>query len=227
MDESLPHRFHLSKTHLGANKHYQDMSIVPLIWPTLKSKKRRRYNMKIALHSATSSLQHGKAMWMLIGIGAALAAEIAAVLSLTFLGALHLGIPLSGWGLYLILAPLSGLIVGLFMWWLFIVRLKRVTVGRGVLFGGISSIIAHPFVWGLVVLLAILTKDRLGDLAGSSIFGFFQIALPFSLISLFYTGWITTLVGCVAGGLLLYLQRVLSIGSQRQGEPAEKDSTGA
>src|SRR5258708_12504155 len=102
--------------------------------------------MKTVLQPEVSSLPLGKAMWMLIGIGAVLASEIAAVLSLAFLssqGLFSLTLT-SGEGLYLVAAPLSGLLAVLLNWWLSIVRPSRATFARGVLFAKITTPIPPP-----------------------------------------------------------------------------------
>lgn len=185
--------------------------------------------MKTVLQREVSSLPPGKAMWMLIGIGAVLASEIAAVLSLAFLssqGLFSLTLT-SGEGLYLVAAPLSGLLGGLLIWWLSIVRPGRATVRRGVLFGGISSVIAHPLMWEGVALLSSLTgTDLFGRFLGPSMFLDLSLVLSLSLMSLFYVGWITTLVGGATGGVLMYLQHILTLRSRQQGDPRGKDGDG-
>jgi hypothetical protein len=185
--------------------------------------------MKTVLPSEVSSLPHGKAMGVLIGIGAVLASEIAAVLSLAFLasqGLFSLTLT-SGEGSYLVAAPLSGLLAGLLTWWLSMVRPKRATVRRGVLLGAMSSVIAHPLMWKGVALLSTLTGTNLfGRLLGPSMFLDLPLVLSLSLMSLFYVGWITTLVGGATGGVLMYLQRTLMLRSWQQGDPRGKDGTG-
>ncbi len=179
--------------------------------------------MKTVLQPEVSSLPPGKAMWMLIGIGAVLASEIAAVLSLAFLssqGLFSLTLT-SGEGLYLVAAPLSGLLAGLLNWWLSIVRPRRATVRRG-----ISSVIAHPLMWESVALLSSLTGTNLfGRLLGPGMFLDLPLVLSLSLMSLFYVGWITTLVGGATGGVLMYLQHILTLRS-RQSDPRGKDGDG-
>jgi hypothetical protein len=179
--------------------------------------------MKTVLQPEVSSLPPGKAMWMLIGIGAVLASEIATVLSLAFLffwgpAPFILTGMSSGLVIYLVAAPLACLLAGWLIWWLFILRPRRATVRRGILFGALSSIVAHPLMWGFASLpLGIVGAPLMWEfpppLQWVNHFGMMirlGEILQFSLGSLLYVGWITLVVGGAAGGLLISFQRTLT-----------------
>lgn len=156
--------------------------------------------------SDVSFISPPRGIWLLIGIGAILAADIATVLSIAFL--YLLGFQGSDWVASLLPASLAGLLAGWFFWGLFILRPKHATVGRGIVFGALSSICAHP------LMMVFLDPARI--LYGTNFFElpqfFLHLAVDFgySLFSLVYVGWITTIVGGVAGGLLVFLQCVLT-----------------
>lgn len=175
----------------------------------------------MSVQTSAASTPPFRTVWWLIGIGAILASEIAAVLSLGFLflygnpAAFWLTGTSSGLFIYFVAAPLAGLLVGWFLWWLCIWRPGRATVRRGVLFGALSGIIAHPFVWTIASL-------SIGNVGHPFLWEFappfqwinqvwivsriIQI-LHFSLLSLVAVGWITLVVGGLTGGLLVSFQK--------------------
>jgi hypothetical protein len=162
-----------------------------------------------------SSAQPPKGMWLLIGLGAILAADIATVLSLAFLSLV--GLSITNWGLGLVAAPFAGLLAGWFCWGFFILRPRRATIRRGVFFGALSSMLAHPLLWMFLTPAYMLNGPTVET--ASFFLGNLMIHLSVSLFSLLIVGWITTIVGGIAGGLLIYLQCLLTQrGMQRSHE---------
>lgn len=158
--------------------------------------------------SEISSVALPKASWPLVGLGIVLAAEIAAVLSLAFVPILF---PFSfnkgNLILFLVSVPLAGLLVGLPAWWRFVARQRQTRLRRGIFLGMLSGLVAHPFVWICCMLLSsllgmdfLVVDDPLLKLL---------LIVPFSLMSLASAGWITAIVGGIAGGLLVLLTRRL------------------
>jgi len=143
-----------------------------------------------------------------ISVCIALAAEIAAALTLAFV---HIAFPLTFNGnvsLFLVCAPIAGLLVGLPIWWRFVAKPRHATIGRGIFLGILSGIIAHPLAWLCFMLLSSLLgvdffpRQPLPDLPS-----LLQAIIPFSLFSLVYVGWIAVAVGGIAGGLIIALMR--------------------
>jgi hypothetical protein len=100
-------------------------------------------------------------------------------------------------------AALAALLVGPFFWWLWILRPRRLSPGRGAWVGVVGSLVAHPLTWLLLVGTTALA-DRTtashpipADLSG------FPAALVFvvnsSGVSLLFAGWFTALLGGLAG----------------------------
>jgi hypothetical protein len=174
---------------------------------------------KAALPLEGSSFAPGKAVWLLIGVGAVLASMIATVLSLAFVSFVSLTKTYDV-GIYLASASLAGLLTGLPIWWRFIGRPRYATVGRGVLLGALSSIVAHPLMWGFEALFSSLLGADPTRTLGLIVF----MDIPLSLMSLFYVGWITTLVGGATGGVLMYLQRTLALRSQQRADSRGRGS---
>lgn len=178
---------------------------------------------------------------LLVGIGAALAAWGAAFLSLTFFSlslTFFSTLPVATavmrqtlsvatavmrqWlgpdvGPFYCAAALASLLLGPLFWWRFIIRAGHLTLGRGILVGVLVSLVAHPLTWFLATdtyiaaaslsrrqtdLLLLILSNPLGQLVQS---------LDFSLLSLLYVGWITSLVGGVVGGLLALVQRAFMV----------------
>ncbi len=92
-----------------------------------------------------------------------------------------------------------------------ILRPRRLTLRRGILVGILSSLVAHPLTWFLA--LVILSLSRRNTNLGSAYpitigleihnpIEVLQGSLVLSVLSLFYVGWITLIVGGVAGGVL-------------------------
>ena len=147
-----------------------------------------------------------KGMWLLIGIGAILAANIATGLSLAFLSltGLHIIYEVADF----LSASLAGLLTGCLFWGAFILRPKHATVGRGVILGAVSGLCAHPLwlvFFNLMDILSALKHFEMAQVVLWLVLGF-----DYTLISWVYVGWITAIVGGVAGGLLVFFQYLLT-----------------
>ena len=156
-----------------------------------------------SFQSEVTSAPPSRVMWAYIAIGAILAAALACELSVLFV----YGLPgPSGWSFayafYLLPACLAGLLAGWFFWGLFIVKPRRATLGRGVLLGVLSSLLAHPLTWLLIWLASTIPS--------MSIQMRFDEVIWNTVISWEWVGWITALIGGTAGGLLLSCQRAMT-----------------
>ncbi len=100
-------------------------------------------------------------------------------------------------------AALAALLTGLFFWWLFILRPRRITPGRGAWVGVVGSAAAHPLTWLFVWrLAALLGNDSLLFVEASKMSNPAQVLLYvafFSFYSLMLAGWLTALLGGLAG----------------------------
>lgn len=180
--------------------------------------------------SAIPSVRPRRAFWPLLVLGIVLASEAATICSLSCILLLyHLLYPWEGYvpslDLFLIfvgIAPLVGLLVGLPTWYLVIELPGRATTHRGVVYGVLSSLIAHPLMWmSLSVLSAILSGGGIGTALSEDI----QSVILYSLFSLIFVGWITIPIGGCAGHLLIRLREKLTPPSQFQDPlPQEKIS---
>jgi len=138
---------------------------------------------------------------LLVGVGAALAALAAAALALRFSGMQIAAFYLA--------APLASALLGPCLWWSAIIKPGRLSLRWGIGVGVLGASIAHPLAWYAVLFLAFLTGERtvasiqvtnpVQDLISSLFLAWF---------SLIYVGWITALVGGVAGGVIALLQSV-------------------
>ena len=163
-----------------------------------------------SLHTNISTRQISKLFYPLLVIGIILASEIATICSANFI---YRGMPISwqSWSAFLVIAPPAALLVGLPAWWLYVIQAENITIKRGIIVGCLSSIAAHPVMWMLVSV-----SDSLKLNPG--LFSNVGMLLPIILVSLLYVGWITTIVGGIAGALLIYLQRALTQEIEPQNE---------
>ncbi len=163
----------------------------------------------------TPSFPKRSATWstlLLVGISAALVGGGAAFLALTFWWTLNGQEPhYLDSGVFYLAPALVSLLIGPLFWWLMILRPRRLTLRRGILVGILSSLVAHPLTWFLA--LVILSLSRRNTNLGSAYpinigleihnpIELLQGSLVLSVLSLFYVGWITLIVGGVAGGVL-------------------------
>lgn len=140
---------------------------------------------------------------LLVGGGAALAGLVAAVLALQFYGTSY-----GTWvAPFYLTAPLAAALLGPYLWWRAIIKPGRLSVRRGICVGVLGACLAHPLAWYFAMVLAFLMREQ--TVAGILVANPLQDLLtslflaPFSLI---YVGWITALVGGVAGGTAALLQ---------------------
>lgn len=150
---------------------------------------------------------------LLVGVGAACVGLVAVFFALAFYQATlswqnGREAVLSDVGVLYLAASLASLLIGPCLWWRMVIKTDRLSVRRGVTIGILGGIIAHPLTWYLANLFAFLLGQKtivglslvinpIQDLVGS---------LLLSLVSLLLVGWITVLVGGVAGGLIAWLQ---------------------
>lgn len=187
--------------------------------------------------SEVSSAPPPKVMWLIIALGAILASTIATLLSLAFLARLSgsrvfiyfVGIILNQGhvntrvtidfldqaGVFLLAASLSGLLAGLLLWWLALLRPRHTTVGRGALLGMWSAILAHPVMWGIWILIYPWEVVPLRETLLAQGVNWLSGVVCFSVWSLVGVGWITLLVGGFTGALLIAFQRALTARSQK------------
>lgn len=144
----------------------------------------------------------------LVGVSAAFAGWATALLALTFvlLMPFFKGIAAypPGVVVFSLAAALASLLVGPLFWWLLIMRPRQLTLSRGIFVGSLGSLVAHPLTWFLVLVVASLGGNTILFLKVEHVAPIeILLAIPiYSVYSLFYVGWLTTLVGGVVGGIL-------------------------
>ncbi|MBA2392115.1 MAG: hypothetical protein H0V70_05150 [Ktedonobacteraceae bacterium] len=141
-----------------------------------------------------------------------LASEVAAICSLNFSpirGMFGFEQGWQSWLPFLIVAPLAGLLAGLPGWQRYVIQAERVTIQRGILVGCLVSIVAHPIMWTGITLFGFLWDIFTLQFTGAALVNVGGL-LTLIAASLIYTGWITTIVGGIAGALLICLQRALT-----------------
>jgi hypothetical protein len=163
--------------------------------------------------------QSNISIWLLISLGIVFATEIAAALSVAFVQLVFPSFPFYGETLiiFFVSVLLVGLLVGLYAWRLFVesVRSTQTTPLRkiflGIVFGIVSSLIAHPLVWICCVFLSyFLNVDFILHARQLNLISMLVYISIFPLMSLCFVGWITTIVGGIAGSLFACLQMVLT-----------------
>lgn len=127
---------------------------------------------------------------------------------------LRVGIlPAQYYAVFYLTAPLAALLLGPSLWWWAIIKPGRLSVRRGIGIGVLGASLAHPLAWYITLVLAFLMGQRtIGGVngginvtnPGQGLFACLVLA-GFSLI---YVGWITALIGGVAGGVVALLQSV-------------------
>jgi hypothetical protein len=154
----------------------------------------------VNLNVELSSMRPPRLFWALLAVGIILAAEIPTIFALMLMGT-----TLSGSAsFFYVAAPLAALLVGLPVWYRWIVVAQRATIKRGLLVGAVCSICAHPIMWASVLFTQ--PWSQTGQSPVSLILG-----APFmACFSLIFVGWITTPFGALAGILLICLQRAIT-----------------
>jgi hypothetical protein len=151
---------------------------------------------------------------LLVGLGAACAGSIAAIGVLALLFYFSLGA--QAWResvsppfvTFVVASCLVSALLGPVLWWWAIVKVGRLSVRRGIGVGALGGILGHPLVWYTLFIEAYLTGQRtvLGIPLVTNPFMDVASALMMAIISVELAGWITVLVGAVAGGTMALLQ---------------------
>ncbi len=149
---------------------------------------------------------------LLVGIGATLTGLVATILVFRFY-AFQLTLQngqetlLHDINVFYIAAPLASALLIPCLWWRLIIKPSRLNVSRGIGIGLLGSIIAHPLAWYLALLFAFLLKAKtIGSITVGNPLENLVGCLFLSLFSLIEVGWITILVGGLAGGCIAFLQ---------------------
>lgn len=135
---------------------------------------------------------------------------LAAYLSLIFVGAQGMRMsPADTRDIYIGVAVASA-VVGLLYWRALTSDEYVLTLGAGILLGVGCSLLAHPLTWLLALLINGLTGNPSGFLGttwqGQSPAPVIELvgSVFFSIYSLIYVGWITSIVGGIVGGALAW-----------------------
>jgi hypothetical protein len=149
---------------------------------------------------------------LFIGIGTASTGFLAALLSLNFYANVIIhrnnAFMPSNIGLLYIAASLASLMVGSSMWWYFITKSDSVTLKRGIIVGVMASAITHPVTWIFAELITYISSSPI--LTGFTLENPFDAvftAFFISMFSLLFVGWLTALIGGIAGALFITMQR--------------------
>jgi hypothetical protein len=140
---------------------------------------------------------------LLVGGGAALAGLAAAFFALWFYGTSYV----VQVAVFYLAAPLAAALLGPCLWWWAIIKPDRLSVRRGIGVGVLGASLAHPLVWYMALVLAFLTGEQPVPfmLITNPVQDLLE-ALSLAWFSLILVGWITALVGGVAGGAIAQLQ---------------------
>lgn len=152
-------------------------------------------------------------LWTCLGI--IVVAEIAARIIDLFLALIGVPEPSQYSAILFTMAPLFGLLVGVPLWQLLVVKPQRATIKRGALWGVVSGLVIHPLWW--IILWPVYTTiavDVIHPIIEPAppefpIFwhaGFGELLLVI-MMSLVVVGWITVIGGAVMGILLVVFQR--------------------
>ncbi len=149
---------------------------------------------------------------LLVSIGATLTGLVATILVFKFYAfQLTLQNGQETWlhdiNLFYLAAPLaSGLLIP-YLWWCLIIKPSRLSVSIGIGIGLLGSIIAHPLAWYLALLFAFLIREKtVASIVVGNPLENLMGCLFLSLFSLIEVGWITILIGCLAGGCIAFFQ---------------------
>lgn len=151
---------------------------------------------------------------LLIGIAAALASFVAAILAIRLM---YFGGEWQSWWAMLppdykpfpLFAGVTSAVLGPTLWWWIIIKPGRLSVRRGILVGALVGIVAHPVVWyeafvsahftGQQTVISFQVTNPLEDLV---------TAMFLATFSVIFVGWLTALIGGVFGGVIALLQSV-------------------
>jgi hypothetical protein len=129
-----------------------------------------------------------------------------------------------GAGLLYLGAALACLLVGPLLWWQIVLRPRSLTPGSGAWVGALSGLAAHPLMWLFALGTTFLIGDKRFIYLGPDELLHFTDALVhiafFSYYSLVLLGWLTALLGGLAGaGVAWVLARLAARFSRRPSPP--------
>jgi hypothetical protein len=150
---------------------------------------------------------------LLVGIAAALASFVAAILALRLL---YPGGEWQSWRATLppdykplpFIACLSSAALGPAFWWWIIVKPGRLSVRRGIFTGALVGTITHPVVWYAAFVLAFFTGHSTAVVLVTNPLVDLVTAIGMAAYSLVIAGWLTALIGGAVGGVIALLQSV-------------------
>lgn len=145
-----------------------------------------------------------------VGIGAALVGFGAAFLSLALLAS---STSLPDREPFSVAAALATLLITPLCWWCFIIKPNRLTLRRGIGIGILCSVAAHPLTWFLAGLIVSFTgRSAVMGLPMNTPYDVLFVGpIIYTGASLVLVGWLTGLVGGIAGGVLISAQRACCI----------------
>lgn len=144
---------------------------------------------------------------LLVGLGAAGAGAGAAFLAVKFFY-YDLNPPTADIQAVCLAASLTALVVGPLFWWRGIIHVGRLSIKRGMVVGILGSLFIHLPTWYLAMMVILLGGGQtiFGFIIGNPLMALLN-ALGSTLYSLIFVGWITVLIGGIAGGLIALMQR--------------------
>lgn len=151
--------------------------------------------MRSPFSSEIAFVRLPRVFWPLLGLCLVLSSAIA-----TFLVTRIIPFP----GLVYVYSSLAALLAGIPLWWLLILRPKRVTPMRGFLVGILGSTLAHPLMFLIVALFSQVSYllSSTADISPGTV-------VVLMILSPIFVGWITVPIGAGTGVLLIYLQLAL------------------
>jgi hypothetical protein len=113
----------------------------------------------------------------------------------------------SDWVVFKVASVLAAFLTGFGLWYLLLTRRPRPTIKAGVVTGGLIGLLAHPLAWYLSILIGYFSgqTDSLGQSTANPLEGI-PMALFYGLIGCLFYGWLTALLGALAGGVIAYFQ---------------------
>jgi hypothetical protein len=118
----------------------------------------------------------------------------------------------SGYGWFVVAAPLAAFATGTFLWWLLVARRTTPSTMAGVLTGALAGAVGHYVCWLFMILGATTCNALTGGCTDSlggppmSVLQAFPAAGVYSFFSLLFFGWLTIPGGAILGGFLARAQ---------------------
>lgn len=172
----------------------------------------------LPLYAEMSSVRPPKVFWPLLGLGIMLASQVA--IEVFVLCTAHSTTILNE-AMGIIIDPLA-LLAGLPTWWFFVVRPRRATILRGILAGALSAFFVH-IIFSMIMVTSIIFQS--GPVTLETLLEFPLLVYAYTAISLIVVGWVTIPIGAIGGGLLVYLQCVLTYYLRKQDRPPRNDTS--